>query len=87
MEYAGTGKEGPNIAVYRRVNPDQTFRKARPTTIEYGFVVGRLTVATLKVNSLAQYLGRKGDAARRFGPGREGDPGPKGSAGRARGRR
>ncbi|HNT44437.1 MAG TPA: hypothetical protein PKN85_08240 [Syntrophorhabdaceae bacterium] len=74
MEYAGPGKDSPGTALYRRVTDDLTFGKARLTRIEYGFVAGRLTAVTLKVDSLLQYLLMKEEAVRRFGPGTEADP-------------
>jgi hypothetical protein len=73
MEYAGTLKEHPDTTVYRRAQDDLIFGRARLKTIEYGFTNGRLTVVTLKVDSLLQYLLMKEEALKRFGPGREGD--------------
>lgn len=73
MEYAGTLKENPDTMVYRRAQDDLIFGKARLKAIEYGFTNGRLTVVTLKVDSLLQYLLMKEEALKRFGPGREGD--------------
>ncbi|NLT22371.1 MAG: hypothetical protein GXX82_04925 [Syntrophorhabdus sp.] len=74
MEYVGTRKETPDTAVYRRARDDLGFGRARLTAIEYGFTAGRLTVVTLKVDSLLQYLLVKEEALRRFGTGREEDP-------------
>lgn len=74
MEYAGTGKEAPGTAVYRRATDDLVFGEARLKAIEYTFTTGRLTAIKLKVDSLLQYLLMKKEALRRFGPGREADP-------------
>lgn len=74
MEHMGTRTGPPDTTVYRRVQDDLVFGRARLTAIEYGFTAGRLTVVTLKVDSLPQYFLVKEEALRRFGPGREEDP-------------
>jgi hypothetical protein len=74
MEYAGTRGGTPDTVVYRRTGGGLMFGAAHLKAIEYGFTVGKLTVVTLKVDSLLQYLLMKEEALRRFGPGREADP-------------
>lgn len=74
MEYLGTRKKTPDTMVYRRAQDDPVFGRARLKAIEYGFTRGRLTVVTLKVDSLLQYLLMKEEVLRRYGPGREEDP-------------
>jgi hypothetical protein len=74
MEHAGTGKEVPGTAVYRRAGDDLVYGEARLKAVEYTFTAGRLTAVKLKVDSLLQYLLMKKEALKRFGPGREADP-------------
>lgn len=74
MEYVGKQKDEPDIELYRRRGDDLTFGKARLTAVEYGFADGRLSLVTLRVNSLLHYLLMKEEAIRRFGPGKETDP-------------
>jgi len=74
LEYVGRHNDEPDVALYRRSGDELTFGKARLTAIEYGFANGRLSVVTLRVNSLLHYLFMKEEAIRRFGPGKAADP-------------
>jgi hypothetical protein len=74
MEYVGRQNDEPDTELYRRSGDDLTFGKARLTAVEYGFTNGQLSMVTLRVNSLLQYLLMKEEAIRRFGPGKEADP-------------
>jgi len=74
MEYIGRQNDEPDTELYRRSGDDLSYGKARLTAVEYGFTNGRLSVVTLRVNSLLHYLLMKEEAIRRFGPGKEADP-------------
>lgn len=74
MEHVGRQDDEPDTELYRRGGDDLTFGKARLTAVEYGFTNGQLSVVTLRVNSLLQYLLMKEEAIRRFGPSKEADP-------------
>ena len=74
MEHAGKDKNIPDISLYRRIGEDLSYGRARLASIEYGFAGGLLTSATLRVNSLLEYLLMKEEAIRRYGKGKEMDP-------------
>lgn len=69
LRYKDTDSAG--MSIYVKPDHEPFFGQARLTSVEYGFIDGRLASVTLRVDSLLQYLLMKEEAFRLYGKGIE----------------